>query len=129
MLYLVVLYNDTSEAIQFRNMENSNDNQTVQPYSMFRTQVRFDIPDCSAEKYFAGHHMEITDSQGEVLFSFWGDDHKNYDLYYCPKMDYSSRAKMPGGAEQGGNHRNVGIVLSGNSDNRTILGRPVQNNV
>ncbi|MEO3756355.1 hypothetical protein [Streptomyces sp. B6B3] len=129
MLYLVVFYNDTDQVIQFRNTETPGDNQTVQPRSMFRTQNHFDIPDCSDEKYFASHHMEITNSQGDFLFSFWGDDHKNYDLYYCPKLDYSSRAKMPGGAAEGGNHRNVGIVLSGNPDEYTILGRPVQNNV
>ncbi|MFE7615263.1 hypothetical protein [Streptomyces sp. NPDC057496] len=127
---LVVLYNDTDSEIHFRNTESPSDNKTVPKGGMFRTQNHFNIPDCSGKEHFSDHRMEIVNETGEtVIFSFWGDDDKDYDLYCCPGLQYSEKVKMPGGAATGGNKRDIGIVVSGSPGNYQIKGRPVQNDV
>ncbi|MEV8452793.1 hypothetical protein AB0467_08580 [Streptomyces sp. NPDC052095] len=127
--FLVVLYNDTDGEINFRNTEFPADNRKVPPGGMFRTKNHFNVPDCSDKEYFDSHHMEIVDTSGTVIFSFWGDDSKDYDLYHCPALQYGEKEKLPGGAATGGNKRDVAVVISGGPGNYQLKGRKVQNDV
>jgi hypothetical protein len=97
--YLVVLYNNTNELIEFVNKEDKGNTVRLKPDEMFRTKVHFNIPDNSdPSKHFPDHHMEVRDKDETALFSFWGDDHNNYDLMYCLGT-YNDKSKvqfMPG---------------------------------
>ncbi len=125
---LVVFLNNTNGAISFVNKETESDNQNLDPSEMFRTQNHFNIPDCSSQKYFAEHHMEVRDTAGNVLFSFWDNDHEDYKLMCCNKNDYTTAKDMPG-YNDGGNNATVGIVVSGSPGNYSIMSHKVLNNV
>ncbi len=125
---LVVFLNNTNGAISFVNQETESDNQNLDPSEMFRTQNHFNIPDCSSQKYFAEHHMEVRDGAGNVLFSFWDNDHEDYKLMCCIKNDYTAAKDMLG-YNDGGNNATVGIVVSGSPGNYSIMSHKVLNNV
>jgi len=135
---LVVLFNSTSVPLQFVNMEDSSNNQLVQPGQMFRTDTHFNIPDMSnCQQYFAQHHMEIQSSGSgptTTFFSFWDDDKSNYQLQYCvgtkcsPAPPQTTPSPMPG-YSNGGNNATVGIVVTGTAPNYAINAYQVINNV
>lgn len=126
MKYLVVLFNNTNETIHFVNTEHSGDNQTLNAKEAFRTDKHFDIPDNSEpSQYFEEHHMEIQDQSGQPLFSFWGDDHDDYRLKYCPKQDWRNSQDIPG-YPGGENFETVGIILE---ENKTLKAFKVNNDV
>jgi hypothetical protein len=115
--YLVVLFNDTDNPVQFVNREDEGDNRTIEAREMLRTKKHFNIPDDSdPSKWFDKRHMEIQDEQGNVLLSFWDNDLDNYNLKVCQKIDWKHYTEMPG-FSNGGNQTPVGVIFSGDSAN------------
>lgn len=112
--YLVVLYNNTNNPINFVNTEDeSGNNVKLNTGAMFRTADPFNIPDNSnPSQYFSQHHMEVQDISGNALFSFWDNDNQNYNLMYCEQTTWKNALPMPG-FDNGGNGATVGIVVSG----------------
>lgn len=125
--YLVALFNNTDENIQFVNRENSADDQNMQPQSMFTTDVHFNIPDNSdSAKYFNDHHMSLQIAGGETLFSFWDDDDRDYKLFCCTGTDWEhTTTDMPGSYPKG-DRVDVAIVLSKPDGNYRIDALPAQ---
>ena len=138
--YLAAFYNDTDEKILFVNTEDSDNNQTVEPGSMFTAKPLFNIPDVSnPAQYFTAHHMEVKRaSNNEVLFSFWDADvrefsvknikkvltkggfsgqdlKKDFLIYCCPGIDWMASTKKMDGYNPSGNDIKVALVLSGAS--------------
>jgi len=118
--YLVAFYNNTDIAINFLNTEDSGNDRLVSVGELIVPPGPFNIPDDSDPSvYFADHHMELRDIQGNSLFSFWDNDHKDYNLLYCYGTDWADFNTMPG-FYNGGNKTRVGIVVSGSGGNYNI---------
>ncbi|MBS1856439.1 MAG: hypothetical protein JST11_13815 [Acidobacteria bacterium] len=113
----------------FINTEDSGNNQTVPPLSMFRTQQHFNIPDMSdCGEYFQAHHMEVQSVDGTPIFSFWDNDDANYALCCCSGRNCTSGTNMPGYFD-GGNNATVGIMISQPTGAYAIQAYKVMNDV
>lgn len=126
---LVAFFNNTSVPLSLVNFEDVDNDQTVEPYSMFRTKVHFNVPDMSdCSKYFNGHHMEVR-TGSQILFSFWDNDNDNYKLCYCSGTTCSDGKLIPDYYD-GGNNATVGVVVDSTDGlNFTIRAVHVNNDV
>ncbi|MFD0586478.1 hypothetical protein ACFQZE_00580 [Paenibacillus sp. GCM10027627] len=126
---LFIIVNQTNKALYFVNTETSADNESVNPVifsdlpSINVTAGQHgegcDVPDCSAEKYYDDHHMEINLDQNDPptnLFTFWYNDDKN-DYYYSTTDSFNSSAIIPGNASSSGTKK----VLYIRADNSIFL--------
>jgi hypothetical protein len=112
---LQALVNVTNLTILYKNYDGSTQPQEVllPPMSMFRTNGKFNIPDNSNPcQYWSTQHSELVNVQnGGAIFSFWDDDHQNYNIFYMMGNNCKNQAiPMPGG--NGGNGATVGIIFS-----------------
>lgn len=111
--YLVAFYNNTDETVLFKNLEDSGNNRTLSPQSMFTTKVHFNIPDNSdSSKYFNEHHMEVQKEDGTVISSFWDDDDAKYVMHCCKGTDGGNALSMSG-YNPGGDQIDIALVLTG----------------
>lgn len=114
---LVAVMNNTPDSIFIWNSETASNHATIESQQIGVIQGghgHWNIPDCSAEKYFAAHHMEIrTAEEGVVLYSFWDDDKANYILQMCNKSNYGQRKTMPGASDLG---NNANVMVQVNKD-------------
>ena len=95
---LVGLINNLNVEIEIRNTESGKNTAAIPPGQVMVVEGYCDIPDCSGQPYFKDHHMELRNTQnGQVLYCFWGDDHANYVIQYCPGSDYTNHQTMKGG--------------------------------
>ena len=109
---LIAVHNSSNAPITVVNSETSANTATIEADSFVT--MRWDIPDNSnPSEYFSGHHMEIRDTDGRTLFSFWGDDHEDYNLKYCVGTDWENTTAYMTGYYGGGNGAPVLIVVSG----------------
>jgi hypothetical protein len=121
---LVGVINNTTQSIYIWNSESSGNTATIPAGQVMVIQGRvghWNIPDCSAEGYFAAHHMEIRPSAtGPAMFSFWDDDSANYIIQTCPGTSYNERTVMAG-ASNLGNNANVVINVQSSLSAMTAL--------
>jgi hypothetical protein len=111
---LVAVLNNTSNTIVIWNSEDPANTAEIpagQVMVVQGTHGHWNIPDCSVEKDFYDHHMEIRPTgSGTALFSFWDDDSANYVLQTCPGTNYGERTTMQGASDLG-NGANVMIQV------------------
>src|SRR4051812_4759789 len=74
--YLVAIWNETARDISISNTEADNAAKIPagQAVIVQGRHGHWNIPDCSADKYFKDHHMAIQEVGGTILYCFWGDD-------------------------------------------------------
>ncbi len=122
---LVALNNKTNVQISFANTEDSYNNLMLNPGEMVQMAKHFNIPDDSnPSEYFTAHHMSLASvdpnsGDTDVIFSFWDNDDDHYNLYFCPGLNPSNAAFMPG-YYNGGNNATVGITISGSPGNYSL---------
>lgn len=111
--YLVAIWNETARDISISNTESDNAAKIPagQAVIVQGRHGHWNIPDCSADKYFKDHHMAIQEVGGTILYCFWGDDSANYLLQFCRKASYADRQTMPG-ASSLGNQKDVLIRVT-----------------
>lgn len=118
---LFIVINNTDQQFQFVNTECSNDNKTIKPGTNY-TEGQYgegcDIPDCSGQKYFDGHHMSFNDMNGNSIYWFWNNDDKNHLCYYTKQGNFDSGDVIPGEPQNDGCQKAIII----NSDNTLQIG-------
>src|SRR5690349_14294735 len=79
--------------------------------------INLEIPDNSdCQKYFETNHMrlDLTDpvTKATQSFSFWDDDWKNFQIYFCEGENWQAGFKLMRGGDHGGNRDNVILKIS-----------------
>lgn len=124
---LLVVINQTNQTYNFVNTECEEDAKVIQPLSSSTLPSinltsgqhgeGCDIPDCSGEEYYAGHHMALTikeDDQETTVFSFWFDDDK-LQYYYSQSDSYTDAEVIPGNATTSGYTKKALFIMEDKS--------------
>jgi hypothetical protein len=116
---LYILANSTAQNVILTNTESDSDTTAANTLTVAHTGGKdgdyCNIPDCSEEKYFAGHHMSITSDQTDVeswTIALWNDDVQNHLLYYSLDGTYASRKSIQGSSQ----YKGISILVAASND-------------